>query len=388
MNKIIPNILYAVKKYHNYMICKTLPKSKKTYNYSTGRYIEKPYDMIEIDNKPVSGLHLQSSGGGLTIRDARGFYIPVSISRLKDFIENITIIDGELIGNFRYGWDGNKISIIQCGSEKEKDFQVIKKVERKIPKITKFEIGKEYENCKSEKFIYLGKFSILGISSSGVLKYDNNSLYMSDSSEDVIYGNDLSGNNISIYEFNNFFRKSGRYSTYRLGYCDIFKNEYGNVVIRKGGTKMFIENNIHPTYSNIDLNLKYIRNSIKSNRYEISAEYGKKENIFVFSDNFGFPKTISLYTMEYAFYDTSDPILSNLNPEQYVFCIDKKHVQDKKSLGFYDFSYITRYKDIDNNNEINLFHNKENKNSEFLYVLPAIVWKNKIAITPAGILKV
>ena len=155
MNKIVSSTINIIPDADVYKITKTEKKDYQKWNYNKQQYIR--YDSKSIDNVPTTGLQLCSLNGNICVHDPRGFYIPVPAERFMDFIKNITIISGDIIGSYVYGWDKNKVNIIPSDKVELLGY---KTNVQKIP-AKHFDVGKVYNDYLNKEYVYLGKMTYI-----------------------------------------------------------------------------------------------------------------------------------------------------------------------------------------------------------------------------------
>lgn len=253
--KIIPDTIY-VEMYpgaSNYTLVKNKKPNKKHWNGS--KYVSVTYD--EIKNTPQTGIYIK--GNNLEIHDPRGFANTIPPYRIGDLLEGKTIIDGELIGEFVYGFDGTKINVIEYNSDIYNEYEkgdVVKT--SKTSKIKDFEIGGVYENGHGEEYTYLGVFTYFLFPGTKIKKFGDNEVSIDSAkfindNDDQFYCNfvDLSS--------------STSYKNYTLGKQKFFLYQ-GKIITLS--SKMYIKKYNNPLYANYEKNKIYIENNIDKLIYD------------------------------------------------------------------------------------------------------------------------
>lgn len=129
---------------------------------------------IELINHPVSGFFLNKNAEGkpnegfnwyfrnsyIRVLDPRGFEFEMSVSNLTYILNHCTIKNGQLEGEFIYGWDRADMILIPLSSP---EYQKVQEYSNKryAPKLKKedFEVGRVYLDKRNKEFVYMGQSS-------------------------------------------------------------------------------------------------------------------------------------------------------------------------------------------------------------------------------------
>lgn len=141
-------------------------KGEKNFDSWRDKDIEK----IEIDNKPSKGIFLHKgiqhisrySSGVPKVRvfDKRNFEYEITLDNLMEIIYCTTSVNGELEGEFVYGWNGQNVSLLAVGSEAyQKAIETTRLKNKKAKKITAKDLkeGVVYLDKYEKEFVCLGK---------------------------------------------------------------------------------------------------------------------------------------------------------------------------------------------------------------------------------------
>ena len=141
-------------------------KHKKSWE----NWRDKKLGILELDNSPIEGfvINKREGGGGrwsynereakIRVWDPRGFEIEITIENMLDLLAECGSFPGKgLEGEFVYGWDQLRLSLISIKSELYKKSLIFSNVNVKSITENDLIIGGVYLSKKVDSLIYMGK---------------------------------------------------------------------------------------------------------------------------------------------------------------------------------------------------------------------------------------
>lgn len=147
-------------------------KGKLRKEPSWNGWRDETIDPIEYDNVPTSGFVLNKKVGGdryhwntrntyVRIYDPRDFEFEITIPNLLYILENTNSIKGKgLEGEFVYGWDGGDIVLVPTSSPDYEDLSKLNDLRHSKTSVKSKDLilGATYLTKANRNFIYMGKF--------------------------------------------------------------------------------------------------------------------------------------------------------------------------------------------------------------------------------------
>lgn len=261
---------------------------------------KKNKDCVQLDNALISGFTFSFCGSTSYIIDPRGFAVLVIDYHLNQILNDATIINGELIGEYRWCFEDGSIKIIRSDIIESKG--LVSEDELLEAKITSGIKGHLYSNGDGKRYEYLGRYYYFEFSMSDRDRSSRRSLNTRCSLDDLMSNVITTSTTETCVSF----------STYN-------KNVYPVHVFREEGKNFdsVLTYKSFVCYDDFGMKPGYDESEFVNNAASISfySHYGRC-SFFVEHTKDYYSKPIS--SCDHSFTDEQRDIIRNINPNYYV----------------------------------------------------------------------